>query len=169
MFRKLGSGGRKSGSERKAQRKEAIQKYKEAGATALNEAIADGRAENMEDSVIRHSGDVEGFREENRALVEKSAESNFKVGRSYMQLGKFKMAVDCFNRALKIGILPPDDAIAYLNRGDVHERTGAKNKAKAYFQQAANLFKKHKLPSYHKLSEKRLQGVTPEDTKKTKP
>jgi len=122
MFRKLGSGGRKSGSERKAQRQEAIQKYKEAGATALNEAIADGRAENMEDSVIRHSGDVEGFREENRALVEKSAESNFKVGRSY-----------------------------------------------AYFQQAANLFKKHKLPSYHKLSEKRLQGVTPEDTKKTKP
>jgi hypothetical protein len=37
---------------------------------------------------------------------------------------------------------------------------GAKDKAKADFQQAANLFKKHKLPSYQKLSQKRLQAVT---------
>jgi tetratricopeptide (TPR) repeat protein len=88
------------------------------------------------------------------------ATPNFKVGQSYAQLGKLESALDCFNGTLKVGILPPNDAIAYLNRGDVYERMGAKDKAKADFQQAANLFKKHKLPSYQKLSQKRLQAVT---------
>jgi hypothetical protein len=37
---------------------------------------------------------------------------------------------------------------------------GAKDKAKTDFQQAANLFKKHKLPSYEKLAQKRLQAPT---------
>jgi tetratricopeptide (TPR) repeat protein len=135
---------------------EAIRKYNEAGAATLNKAIADGRAEEMENYI----GDVEGFRAENRPLVQKSAELNFKVGQSYAQLGKLESALDCFNGTLKVRILPPNDAIAYLNRGDVHERIGAKDKAKADFQQAANLFKKHKLPSYQKLSEKRLQAIT---------
>ena len=99
-----------------------------------------------------YTGDVEGFRKENRPLVQKSAELNFKVGQSYAQLGKLESALDCFNGTLKVGgILPPNDAITYLNRGDVYERMGAKDKAKADFQQAANLFKKHKLPSYQKL------------------
>ncbi len=136
--------------------KEAIGKYNEAGAATLNEVIADGRAENMEN----YTGDVEGFRKENRPLIQKSAELNFKVGQSYAQLGKLESALDCFNGTLKVGILPPNDAITYLNRGDVYERMGAKDKAKADFQQAANLFKKHKLPSYQKLSQKRLQAVT---------
>ena len=61
---------------------------------------------------------------------------------------------------LKSWILPPNDAIAYLNRGDVYERRGAKDKAKTDFQQAANLFKKHNLPSYEKLAQKRLQAAT---------
>jgi hypothetical protein len=37
---------------------------------------------------------------------------------------------------------------------------GAKDRAKNDFQQAANLFKKYKLPSYQKLAESRLQAVT---------
>jgi tetratricopeptide (TPR) repeat protein len=136
--------------------KEAIRRYNEAGAATLNEAIADGRAENMENYV----GDVEGFRAENRPLIQKSAELNFKIGQSYAQLGKLESALDCFNGTLKVGILPPNDAIAYLNRGDVHEKMGAKDKAKADFQEAASLFKKYKLSSYEKLSEKRRQAVT---------
>lgn len=135
--------------------KEAIGKYNEAGAAALNEAIADGRTEKMENYI----GDVEDFRAENRPLVQKSAEFNFKVGQSYAQIGKYENAINCFNSTLKIGILPPNDAITYLNRGDAYEKLGAKDKAKADFQQAANLFKKHKLPSYQKLSEQRLQTV----------
>jgi tetratricopeptide (TPR) repeat protein len=136
--------------------KEAIQKYNEAGAATLNEAIADGRAEKMDD----YAGDVEGFRAENRPLIQKSAELNFKIGQSYAQLGKLESALDCFNGTLKVGILPPNDVIAYLNRGDVYERMGVKDKAKTDFQQAANLFKKHKLPSYKKLAQKRRQAAT---------
>jgi tetratricopeptide (TPR) repeat protein len=143
---------------RAGKHKEAIGKYNEAGAATLNEAIADGRAESVEN----YTGDTEGFRKENRPLIQKSAELNFKVGQSYAQLGKLDSALDCFNRTLKVGILPPNDAIAYLNRGDAYEKMGAKDKARADFQQATNLFKKYKLPSYQKLSEKRLQA----DTKK---
>ncbi len=55
--------------------KEAIRKYNEAEAATLNEAIADGRAEDMEN----YTGDVEGFRKENRPLIQKSAELNFLV------------------------------------------------------------------------------------------
>jgi tetratricopeptide (TPR) repeat protein len=135
---------------------EAIRKYNEADAALLNEAIANSRAEDME----HYTGDVEGFRQENRPLLQKSAELAFKVGQSYSQLGKLESAIDCFNRTLKVGILPPNDAIAYLNRGDAYEKLGAKDKAKTDFQQAANLFKKHKLPSYQKLSEQRLQTVS---------
>jgi tetratricopeptide (TPR) repeat protein len=140
--------------------KEAIRKYNEAEAVALNEAIAEGRRNEVEKSVIRHSGDLESFRKENRLGLEKSAGVLFKLGQSYAQLGKLESALDCFNGTLKLGILPPNDAITYLNRGDAYERMGVKGKAKADFQQAANLFKKHKLPSYEKLAQKRLQAVT---------
>lgn len=136
--------------------KGALRKYNEAAAAALNEAIANGSIANMEN----YTGNVEDFRKENRPLVQKSAELSFKIGQSYAQLGQLEPAIDCFNGTLKIGILPPNDGIAYLNRGDAHERMGAKNKARADFQQATNLFKKHKLPSYQKLAEKRLQAVT---------
>ncbi|MEG4840487.1 tetratricopeptide repeat protein [Microcoleus sp. B9-D4] len=141
--------------------KEAIQKYNEAGASALNEAIADGRAEEMDvDSSLYSKDEIDDFREKHRPLIQKSAEFNFKIGQSYAQLGQLESAIDCFNGTLKVGILPPNDAIAYLNRGDAHERMGVTDKAKADFQQAANLFKKHKLPSYEKLAQKRLQAAT---------
>jgi tetratricopeptide (TPR) repeat protein len=142
--------------------KEAIRKYNEAGAALLSEAIADGRAEDMEISAIWNSlGDegAEGFRQENQELVQKSAESNFKIGSSYARIGKYENAINCFNDVLKIGILPPNDAIAYLNRGDAYERIGNKEKAKADFQQAVTLFKKHKQPTYQKMSEQRLRAV----------
>lgn len=135
--------------------KEAIKKYNEASAAALNEEIAGGRVENMEN----YTGDVETFREENRPLIQKSAELNFKIGQSYVRLKKLDSAIDCFNGTIKIGILPPNDAIAHLNRGDAYERTGDKIKAKADFQQAVNLFKKYKQPTYQKISEQRLRSV----------
>ena len=141
--------------------KEAIQKYHEAGAAVLNEALADGSAEEMDADTLLYSKDeIEDFKEKHRPLIQKSAELNFKLGQSYAQIGKLESAIDCFNGTLKVGILPPNDAIAYLNRGDAHERVGAKDKAIADFQQAANLFKKHKLPSYEKLAKKRLQVAT---------
>jgi pentatricopeptide repeat protein len=141
--------------------KEAIRKYNEGGAAALNEAIADGSMENAEvDTFLYSKDEIEAFREKHRPLMQRSAEFNFKIGSSYARLGEYEKAIDCFNETLKGGILPPNDATVYLNRGDAYERTGAKDKAKADFQQAANLFKKHKLPSYQKLSEKRLQAVT---------
>lgn len=143
--------------------KEAIRKYNEASASALNEAIADGSAEDMDISAIWHSwrGEgVEGFRKENQALLQKSAESTFKIGSSYVQIGKLELAIDCFNGALKLGILPPNDAIVYLNRGDTYARMGAKDKAKADLQQAVVFFKKYKLPSYQKEAEKRLQDAS---------
>jgi tetratricopeptide (TPR) repeat protein len=139
--------------------KEAIRKYNEAGAVALNEAIADGSAEEMDaDSSFYSKDEIEAFREKHRPLIQKSAESNFKVGQSYARLGQLESAIDCFNGTLKLGILPPNDATVYLNRGDAYERMGVKDKAKADFQQATNLFKKYKLPTYQKLSEKRLQS-----------
>lgn len=142
--------------------KDAIRKYNEANAASLNEAIANGEIEDMDISAIWHGwlGEgVEGLKKENQALLQKSAESNFKIGRSYVQIGKLELAIDCFNEALKLGILPPNDAIIYLNRGDAYARMGAKDKAKSDLQQAVILFKKYKLPSYQKETEKRLQDV----------
>ena len=139
--------------------KEAIRKYNEASAALLNEAIADGTTFDMEFSAILHGENIEEFREDNRPLIQKAAESNFKIGTSYSRLGQYENAIDCFNSVLTIGILPPNDAIAYLNRGDAYERMGDKVKAKADFQQAAILFKKHKQPAYQKMAEQRLQAV----------
>lgn len=140
--------------------KEAIQKYIEAGEALVNEMEADGRMADMEISAMFRGGTVEDFQKENRAVFQKQAESNFKMGRSYTQFGEWESAIDCFDRTLNIGILPPNDAIAYLNRGDAYEKMGAKDKAQTDFQQAANLFKKYKLSSYQKISENRLQAVT---------
>ncbi|MEZ2231553.1 tetratricopeptide repeat protein [Microcoleus sp.] len=142
--------------------KEAIRKYNEANAASLNEAIANGEIEDMDISAIWHGwlGEgVEGFKKENQALLQKSAESNFKIGRSYVQIGKFELAADCFDEALELGILPPNDAVVHLNRGDTHARMGAKYKAKADLKQAIVLFKKYKLPSYQKEAEKRLEAI----------
>lgn len=142
--------------------KEAIRKYNEANAASLNEAIANGEIEDMDTSAIWHGwlGEgVESFKKENQALLQKSAESNFKIGRSYVQIGKLELAIDCFDGVIKIGMLPPNDAIAHLNRGDTYARMGAKDKAKTDLQQAVVLFKKYKLPSYQKEAEKRLQTI----------
>lgn len=136
--------------------KEAIRKYNEASASALNEAIANGSAEKMEDYI----GNTKDFREENHVPIQKSAELNFKIGRSYVQLEKLELAIDCFDGVIKVGMLAPNDAIVHLNRGDTYARMGAKDKAKTDLQQAVVLFKKYKLPSYQKEAEKRLQDVS---------
>ncbi len=142
---------------------EAIRKYNEAAASIMNEAIADGSLEGIRASAFWHSlseAGVEGFREENQALFQKLTESSFKIGASYTQVGKFEIAIDCFDQALKIGMLPPNDAIVYLNRGDTYKRMGIKDKARDDLKQAAALFKKYKLPSYQKDAEKRLQELS---------
>jgi tetratricopeptide (TPR) repeat protein len=140
--------------------KEAIQKYIEAGKTLVDETEADGRMAELEVSAMFGGGTVEDFQNENRAIFQNQAETKFKMGRSYTQLGKWEVAIDCFDRVINGGILPPNDAIAYLNRGNAHERMGVKDKARADFQQATNLFKKYKLPSYEKLAQKRLLAAT---------
>lgn len=141
--------------------KEAIRKYNEAGAATLNEAIKDGSALQMEiDTLLYNKEEVEAFREKHRPLVQRSVESSFKIGSSYSRIGEYEKAIDCFNGVLKVGILPPNDAITYLNRGDTYARMGVKDKAKTDLQQAVVLFGKYKLPSYQKEAEKRLQDVS---------
>lgn len=144
--------------------KEAIRKYNEAGAAALNEAIAGGTIEDIEDmevySILRGKDEVEDFRQKYRPLLQKLAESSFKIGGSYARIGEHEKAIDCFDVTLKTGILPPNDAIVYLNRGDTYERMGVKDKAKADFREAVNLFKKYKLATYQKQAENRLKNVT---------
>ena len=139
---------------------EAIEKYIEASKVLVNEMEADGRMAEMEVSAMFGGGSVEDFQNEHRAEFQEIVETKFKMGQSYSQLKKWEAAIDCFDRVINGGILPPNDAITYLNRGDAHERMGAKDKASADFQQATNLFKKHKLPSYEKLAQKRLQTAT---------
>ena len=140
--------------------KEAIRKYNEAGAATLNEVIKDGSALQMEaDAFLYNKEEVESFREKHRPLVQRSAESSFKIGSSYSRIGEYEKAIDCFNGVLKVGILSPNDAITYLNRGDTYARMGVKDKAKADLHQAVVLFKKYKLPSYQKEAEKRLEAI----------
>ncbi|MCC3410101.1 MAG: tetratricopeptide repeat protein [Microcoleus sp. PH2017_10_PVI_O_A] len=139
---------------------EAIRKHNEASAALLNESVKDGSLLEMEiDALFHNKEETEEFKKKHRPLVQKSAESNFKIGRSYVALGKYENAIDCFDSALKIGILPPNDATTYLNRGDAYEKIGNKAKAKANFQQAVILFKKHKQPAYQKIAEQRLLTI----------
>lgn len=137
--------------------KQAIRKYNEASAAAMNEAIADGSAPDMEIDTLLY--DKEDFRDKNRPLIQKSAESNFKIGSSYARIGEFERAIDCFNGTLKIGILPPNDAITYLNRGDAYLRTGDREKARQDFQQSADLFRKYKLPQYRRMALDKLKSA----------
>lgn len=85
---------------------------------------------------------------------------SFKVGRAFAKNGQYPPAIGCFTESLDEGISAPNDAIAYLNRGDAYERIGNKEKAKANFQQATNLFKKYRLASYKKDAEKRILSVS---------
>lgn len=137
--------------EEQGKGKEALDKYSEAQTLYFGEL---GRAAG---SMLGH-GDPTAITEVNVSVD--SPTFSFKVGRAFARTGQYLPAIGCFTESLNGGISAPNDAIAYLNRGDVYERMGAKDKAKADFQQATNLFKKHKLPSYQKLSEQRLQAVT---------
>lgn len=83
----------------------------------------------------------------------------FKVGRAFAKNKQYSVAIACFSESLDGGISEPNDAIAYLNRGDAYERMGDKDKAKSDFQQAIILFKKYKQPTYQKLSEQRLNSI----------
>jgi tetratricopeptide (TPR) repeat protein len=128
---------------------EAIDKYSEAYLLYQGElGYATGRA---------MRGDPSASMEVNTSMA--SPEFPFKIGRTAAKVGNHKMAITCFTESLDRKIASPNDANAYLNRGDAHERMGAKEKARKDFQQAVNLFKKYKLPSYQKLAESRLKTV----------
>lgn len=129
---------------------EALNKYSEAYLIHWGEkGYAAGRA---------MRGDPSASLEMNTSI--ESPEFPFKLGRAFAKVGKHEIAINCFTKSLEGKIDKPNDASAYLNRGDAHERMGAKGRAKKDFQQAANLFNKYKLPSYQKLAESRLQSVT---------
>jgi tetratricopeptide (TPR) repeat protein len=94
----------------------------------------------------------------NPSLVD-TPEHIFKVGRAFAQNNQNQVAINCFTEVLDKKIAAPNDAIAYLNRGDSYEKIGIKNKARDDFRLAVNLFKKHNQPSYQKIAEQRLQAV----------
>lgn len=90
-----------------------------------------------------------------------SAEFPFKVGRAAAKAGKHEMAISCFTESLNKKIASPNDASAYLNRGDAYLTTGQKEKARLDYQKASDLFQQYKLPQYQKMIADRLRSVTP--------
>jgi tetratricopeptide (TPR) repeat protein len=138
--------------EEQGKGKEALDKYSEA------QTLYFGELGRVTGSMLGH-GDPTAITEVNISVD--SPTFSFKVGRAFARNGQYLPAIGCFTESLDGRISAPNDAIAYLNRGDAYEKMGgAKDKAKTDFQQAANLFKKYKLSSYQKLSEQRLQAVT---------
>jgi tetratricopeptide (TPR) repeat protein len=136
--------------EEKGQGREALDRYSEAQTLYFGElGYASGRA-------LFH-GDLGAAFEVNTSIG--SPEFLFKIGRTFSKTGQYQAAINCFTESLEEKIASPNDAIAYLNRGDAYERMGIKAKAKADFQQATTLFKKYKQPTYQKVSEQRLEAV----------
>jgi tetratricopeptide (TPR) repeat protein len=90
-------------------------------------------------------------------LLQRLAELQFKVGRSYAQLGKNENALNCFSQSLKYEIASPNDAMTYINRGDAYRNLGKVELARADYLKASELFKKYKLPEFIKIADDRLK------------
>jgi tetratricopeptide (TPR) repeat protein len=130
---------------------EALNKYSEARRLYLGElGYAAGRA---------MRGDPSASMELNTSI--ESPEFPFKVGRAFAKAGKHEMAISCFTESLKKKVASPNDASAYLNRGEAYFTTGQKVKAQQDYQLAADLFKKYKLPQYEKMAQDKLRSVSP--------
>lgn len=98
--------------------------------------------------------------------LQRMAEYAVKIGRNYSQLQKYENAVHCFSRAMKFRINKPNDATAYLNRGDAYQKLGERDKAIEDFTTASALFKEYKLPTYQKIADDRIKGLSsPSPTK----
>ncbi|MEG4294812.1 tetratricopeptide repeat protein [Microcoleus sp. C2C3] len=104
-------------------------------------------------------GDQSAFMETNTSI--ESPEFPFKLGRAFAKTGKHEIAINCFTKSLKEKINPPNDASAYLNRGEAYLATGQKEKARQDYQKSVDLFQKHNLPQYKKMAADKLRSVTP--------
>jgi tetratricopeptide (TPR) repeat protein len=130
---------------------EALNKYSEAYLIHWGEkGYAAGRA---------MRGDPSASLELNTSI--ESPEFPFKVGRAFAKTEKHEIAISCFTESLNNKITSPNDASAYLNRGEAYLATGQKEKARQDYQNAAELFQKYKLPQYQKMATDRLRSVTP--------
>jgi Flp pilus assembly protein TadD len=85
----------------------------------------------------------------------------FKVGRAAAKAEKHEMAITCFTESLANKIEKPNDASAYLNRGEAYLTTGQREKARQDYQKAATLFQQYKLPQYQKMAADKLRSITP--------
>jgi tetratricopeptide (TPR) repeat protein len=130
---------------------EAVNKYSEAYLLHWGEkGYAAGRA---------MRGDPSASLELNTSI--ESPEFPFKVGRAFAKIGKNEIAIGCFTESLTRKIASPNDASAYLNRGEAYLATGQKEKARQDYQNAAELFQKYKLPQYQKMATDKLRSVSP--------
>lgn len=104
-------------------------------------------------------GDPSAFIEVNTSI--NSAEFPFKVGRAFAKVGKSEVAITCFTESLNNKIASPNDASAYLNRGDSYRAIGQKVQARQDYQKSADLFQQYKLPQYKKMATERLRTMSP--------
>jgi tetratricopeptide (TPR) repeat protein len=131
---------------------EALNKYSEARTLYFGElGWAAGRA-------LGH-GDISAVDEINTSV--ESPEFLFKLGRAYAKTRKHQVAISCFSQSLDGEIEQPNDASAYLNRGEAYLATGEKEKARQDYQKSADLFQQYKLPQYKKMATDRLGNATP--------
>lgn len=139
---------------------EALRRYNEASAVALNEYLSTLDRWDKDESQDAQSS-VELFLSANEKIIQRGAEMNFKIGLTYAQLNKTELAIDCFNETLrdKGGIAPPNNAAALLNRGDAYLKLGDKDKARQDYEEAAKLFEEYKLPDYKKRALDKLQNA----------
>lgn len=129
----------------------ALNKYSEARLLYLGElGYATARA---------MKGDPSASMELNLSIA--SSKFPFKVGQAFAQTGKHEIAITCFTESLSEKLLPPNDASAYLSRGEAYLATGEKLKARQDYQKSAELFQKYKLPQYSKKATDRLRSITP--------
>ena len=128
---------------------EALDKYSEAYTLYFGEL---GRATGK----ALGQGDYSAAAEMNTSV--ESPEFLFKIGQAFAQTGKHETAIDCFTKSLS-EIEPPNDASAYMNRGDAYFNTGDKEKARQDYQESADLFRKYKLPQYRKIALSKLKAA----------
>jgi tetratricopeptide (TPR) repeat protein len=139
------------GLEMQGKGQPALDKYSEAYLLHLREkGYAAGRA---------MRGDPSASLEINTSI--ESPEFPFKIGRAFAKAGKHEIAIRCFTESLNKKIASPNDASAYLNRGEAYLATGQKQRARLNYQKAADLFQKYKLPQYQKMAADKLRSVTP--------
>jgi tetratricopeptide (TPR) repeat protein len=137
--------------ERQGKGQEALNKYSEAYLLFIRE-IGEAMGKSM-------SGGPSASTQPNPSV--QSSEFPFKVGRAFAKAGKHEIAITCFGETLSRDIAPPNDASAYLNRGESYLAIGQKTEARQDYQKAANLFQQYKLPQYQKMAADKLRSVTP--------